>query len=132
MTDAESARDRDAVDKSVQHQSRQRREAHHLRDVVHLFAEMEMRGEGVLGEVDQEVPDQDHQRRGFPVSPDRVRREIENRYRDHESGREGDHVLEGADAPLGMGDDRDCADDVGAGCYCRVRESGGVQEFLTN
>ena len=99
--------------------------------MVDLFAEMEVRGEGVLREVDQQVSDQDHQRRRLSVSLDRVGREIEDRHGDHEPGREGDHVLEGADAPFGMRDDSGCADKVGAGRYCRVCEGGSVQEFFT-
>ena len=125
---SEPAGDGHAIHEGVHHQSGEGREAHELRDLVELFAEMEMRRQRVLGEVNQEVADQDHDGRGFPVKPDRVGREIEQRHRHHESGRERHHVVEGADAPAGARDDRNGADDVGARGDRRVDESGSVQE----
>ena len=77
VTDAESAGDCDAVDERVQHQSGERRETHHLRHVVVLFAEMKVRRERVLGEVNQYVAEENDERGFFTVRCDRVRREIE-------------------------------------------------------
>ena len=98
---------------------------------MHFFAEMEVRREGVLGEVDEQITDKDYQCGGLAVESDRVGCEIEERYRNHEPGRERDHVLEGPDAPAGMGHDRGGADYVGAGCHCCIDESGSVQELAT-
>src|SRR6202011_5213046 len=68
----ESACDRYAVHERVQNQSRERREAHELRDVVNLLAEVKVRRQRVLREMNQQVPDQDHKRRRLAVDLDRI------------------------------------------------------------
>lgn len=128
LAHTESAGDRDAVDERVEHQSRQRRKADDLRDVVDFFTEMKMRRESVLGEMHQQITNQDHKRRGLTVGYDRIGREIEQRNGNHESGGERDHVLEGANTPARARDDCRGTYDVGASGNGRIEEGGGVQE----
>src|SRR2546423_6930986 len=95
-----------------------------------FFTKMEMRCERVLSEMDEQVSNQDDERSVGAVSQDRIGREIEERNGDHEAGRERHHVVERADAPAGVGDDRGRTDYVSACCYRRVDESGSVHALL--
>jgi hypothetical protein len=108
----ERARDRHAVHERVKQQPHQRRDAHDRGDLVRLLAEVEVGGEGVLGEVHEDVAKEGDEGGRAPPAGNGLRKDVGHRRRDHEAGREGDHRLERARAPFPPPGDGGCPEDV--------------------
>src|SRR5262245_25044911 len=75
---------------------------------------MEMGGDRVLEEVDEEVAAQDQERR-VPGQLERFGQHAQERRRQHEAGAKRDEVLEQELVPASSRDDHESAQDVGEG-----------------
>ena len=113
----ESRGDGDAVEEGVDQQANQYRISHVSMDElvgVGLFSEVEMRGDGVLEEMDEQVSEQDEKPGILAAQFNAFRHHFDEGRRQHEARSQSDEVAKVGALPISLDDDG-AAEDVGGG-----------------
>jgi len=73
--------------------------------VVRLFPKMKVRCNGVFEEVDQEITDENHQKRAVARKPHRLGDHIQERHSEHVASAQSHKILQVATLPVAINDE---------------------------